>query len=952
MSVESNGREAAMESPLTFRDRIVAIGDRPGDDAEERAKHRLLLFAGTLMSGGGILWGSISAYGGLWEQSLVPYGYVVVTALNFAALAVWKNFRLARLVQVGASILLPFLFQWVLGGFGPSGSMMLWGMVGLIGSLSFEEVGASFRWIILFLVLAVVSAVLEARAVLVVPAGLGGHRLSVIFFGLNFTVVPSVVFGLALYFARSRAAAISSLAKTNAQLAVSKREAEEASQRADAANEAKGRFLAVVSHEIRTPLHGVLGLTNLVLDSDLTPRQHDLLTQALVSAESLLAIINDVLDFSKIEAGAVTLERIPFRIDEVLDKLTSAATALAMKRGIEFVLQVEGVPPVLVGDPTRLGQILINLVSNAVKFTGEGEVVVHLRGEREGSGIRLEASVRDTGIGIPKEIQSGLFEPFAQADDSTTRRFGGTGLGLSICRHFVELMGGEIAVESEPGVGSTFRFTARFGCGEQGERAIPEQLDKVRALIVDDNESARDVLSGYLQGFSIAADAVESAEQAIEAVRDVEYGLVLTDLRMPGMDGIELIRRLRDNPRTAKARLLLVTAFGRRQDRENAEKAGADGFITKPVRPSQLLDSLVDLYAPQGRPAVQPRSRKLRDPGLRGARVLVVEDNDINREIVVSALGRAGIACETAVDGRDGVDAVTGARSPFDAVLMDLQMPRMDGLEATRAIRTTHPDLPIVGVTANALADARGQCLEAGMNDVVTKPIHMDLLFATLQRLIGPKGTLAAEGADAQGATDEAAPTGVPAIAGIDTHDGLARSGGNVALYRDLLRRFADGQAGAARAISAALARGDTEGADRVAHTLKGVAGNIGALEVHELARRFRRVLEQGDATQMKDLLDRLDAHLQAIVAALRQASEPEPSGSFDTSEVDLGTLRALIADSDSEATDWLANHRSALAQTVGEATVAELANALDAFDFARAQKIVGEVGSELDRGN
>lgn len=237
----------------TLWDRLVAMGDRPDDDEEERTRHRLLLFAGTLMSGGGLLWGSISVYGGLWEQSLVPYGYVVVTALNFLAFALWKNFRVARLVQVGASILLPFLFQWVLGGFKPSGSMMIWGLMGLVGSISFEEAALSFRWLALFLALTVVSAILEAGSFLVVPEGLGGHLLSTVFFGLNFAVVPTVVFGLALYFARSRALAIQNLAQTNAALAVSKREAEEASERADAANEAKGRFLAVVSHEIRTP---------------------------------------------------------------------------------------------------------------------------------------------------------------------------------------------------------------------------------------------------------------------------------------------------------------------------------------------------------------------------------------------------------------------------------------------------------------------------------------------------------------------------------------------------------------------------------------------------------------------------------------------------------------------------------------------------------------------------
>jgi two-component system, sensor histidine kinase and response regulator len=746
------------------------------------------------------------------------------------------------------------------------------------------------------------------------------------------------------------------LAHTASALAVSKREAEEASERADAANEAKGRFLAVVSHEIRTPLHGVLGLTNLALDTELTPRQRDLLTQALVSAENLLAVINDVLDFSKIEAGAVSLERIPFRIDEVLDKLTSAATALAMKRGLEFVLNVENVPQVLVGDPTRLGQVLLNLVSNAVKFTEEGEVVVQLTGTRDGDDLILEAAVQDTGIGIPEDIQTRLFEPFSQADDSTTRRFGGTGLGLSICRHFVELMGGEIAVESRLGVGSTFRFTARLGCEEQAERAIPDELAHVRALIVDDNQSARNVLAGYLAHFSIRGDVASSAEEALAKVRDADYGLVLADLRMPGMNGIELIRRLRTNPRTANSRLVLVTAFGGRKDREEAERAGADGFVTKPVRPSQLLDQLVDVFAGPGARPVLRRPHKKRDyPRLRGARVLVVEDNDINREIVVSALSAAQILCETAVDGQHGVEAVLNAEAPFDAVLMDMQMPRMDGLEATRAIRSTHPDLPIVGVTANALADARGQCLDAGMNDVVTKPIHMDLLFATLQRLAAPVRAAAQQTDPARAAatSDDGAPE-IPALPGIDVADGLARSGGNVTLYRDLLRRFADGHADGATVVRDALERDDREEADRIAHTLKGVAGNIGARDVYETAGRLRQVIERASTSEAEALIAQLDAQLRAIVAGMGDALTPPPKGESadvgDNESVDLTELRSLIAASDTEALDWLDAHRRALERAWGAAVVSELASALDVFDFERASQIVSALRQELNR--
>lgn len=334
--------------------------------------------------------------------------------------------------------------------------------------------------------------------------------------------------------------------------------------------------------------------------------------------------------------------------------------------------------------------------------------------------------------------------------------------------------------------------------------------------------------------------------------------------------------------------------------------------------------------------------------------MLVVEDNDINREIVVSALSAAQIVCETAVDGQHGVEAVVNAEAPFDAVLMDMQMPRMDGLEATRAIRATHPDLPIVGVTANALADARGQCLDAGMNDVVTKPIHMDLLFATLQRLAAPVRAVAQQIDPARAATGDDGATEIPALPGIDVADGLARSGGNVTLYRDLLRRFADGHADGATVIRDALERDDREEADRTAHTLKGVAGNIGARGVHEPAGRLRQVIERASTNEAEALIAQLDAQLRAIVAGMRDALTPPPKGESadvgDDDSVDLTELGSLIAASDTEALDWLDAHRRALERAWGAAVVSTLASALDVFDFERASQIVSAQRQELDR--
>ncbi len=928
----------------------MSMADRPGDDDQRLLEHRFLILAGTLMSGGGVLWGTISVFGGLFSQSLVPYGYVVVTVFNFLALAKWKNFAIARRVQIAASILLPFMFQWALGGFAASGGMMYWGMVGLVGSLSFDDTKTSMKLLLLFIILTVVSAALDAYSVLHVPAALGGRQLSALFIGLNFVVVSSMVFFLTLFFVQSRHEAIRSLKTKNTELAVSTRAAEEATRRADAANEARGRFLAVVSHEMRTPLNGVLGLTNLALETDLDHRQRELLSQSRVSAEILAAIINDVLDFSKIEAGGVTLETIPFRLDDVLHRLTSAANTLAMKRGVEFVLHVDGVPPVLVGDPTRLGQVLLNLVSNAVKFTEEGEVLVRLTSERISEGeIELRADVRDTGIGIAEDQLERLFQPFEQADDSTTRKYGGTGLGLPICKHFVEMMGGEIWIDSAVGEGSTFSFTARFGHDASAARAVPGELSHVRALVVDDNETARDVLLGYLDGFDIEAEACEDAKSALEAVEERSYGLVLADLRMPGLDGIELIRRLRTHPNTKDARLVLVTAFGGRRDEEEAAKAGADAFLAKPLRPSMLLDRLVQLFAGD----LAAESHELQAPqqstgeAIRGAKVLVVEDNDINREILVSSLQMAGLHADVAVDGQEGLDRATADSAQYDIVLMDLQMPNMDGLEATRRIREHGVEVPIIGVTANALSDARSMCIEAGMDEVVTKPVHMELLFNTMVRAIGtnfvPSQPLTVD----HHAADDGEPVDVE---GLDAADGLARSGGNEALYHDLLRRFVRGHADAARQIREYLGAGEMEEARRVAHTLKGVSGNIGATGVFAATLEVQNALKDGTESEVHRSVDALDEELRRLVSQLGSfvsddATEKSAAAEVALDEDELKRLIALVRGADIESVELFESLRDGLVASWGPETVDQMQTALDGYDFDAAVEVIDARG-------